>query len=331
MTDAADGGEFARIARLFGPLAADVPEALGLLDDAAVLRPREGCEQVLSVDAIVAGVHVFADDAPALMAERLVRSAVSDLAAKAAEPDGALLTIAWPEMFSEAARADFAAGFGRALNACGLRLFGGDTVATSGPLTASLTVIGWAPLGRTVKRSEGRAGDRLYASGTVGDAVLGLGLKRGELWSAAAGDESYLLGRFYHPTPRLELREILRTYASAAADISDGLLADASHIAEASGTGLAIGLERLPLSFAASAWLAQQVEPDRALLRLATGGDDYEIVFALPPECAPLAEAAARTAGTPITHIGELTEAPGLKVFNKGRRMDIDRTGYQHR
>ncbi|PNB03977.1 thiamine-monophosphate kinase, partial [Pseudomonas sp. FW306-02-H05-BA] len=93
-------------------------------------------------------------------------------------------------------------------------------------------MIGWAPLGRTVKRSEGRAGDRLYASGTVGDAVLGLGLKRGELWSAAAGDESYLLGRFYHPTPRLELREILRTYASAAADISDGLLADASHIAE---------------------------------------------------------------------------------------------------
>lgn len=330
MTDAADGGEFARISRLFGPLAADVPEALGLLDDAAVLRPREGCEQVLSVDAIVAGVHVFADDAPALMAERLVRSAVSDLAAKAAEPDGALLTIAWPQAFDEAARADFAAGFGRALSACGLRLFGGDTVATSGPLTASLTVIGWAPMGRAVKRSGGRAGDRLYVSGTVGDAVLGLGLKQGETWSAVPRDESYLLERFYRPTPRLHLRETLRAHASAAADISDGLLADALHIGEASGTGIAIALERLPLSSAASAWLAQQAEPDRALLRLATGGDDYEIVFALPPEHAPLAEAAARAAGTPITHIGELTHGSGLEVSSKGGRLDIERTGYQH-
>lgn len=331
MTDAADGGEFARISRLFGPLAADVPEALGLLDDAAVLRPREGCEQVLSVDAIVAGVHVFADDAPALMAERLVRSAVSDLAAKAAEPDGALLTIAWPQAFDETARADFAAGFGRALSACRLRLFGGDTVATSGPLTASLTVIGWAPMGRTVKRGGGRAGDLLYVSGTVGDSTLALDLKHGESWGASPDDGAYLLERFYRPSPRFELRETLRAYASAAADISDGLLADAAHIGEASGTGIAIALDHLPLSPVASAWLARQVEPDRALLRLATGGDDYEIVFALPPECAPLAEASARGAGTPITHIGELTEGSGLEVFSKGRRLEIERTGYQHR
>jgi thiamine-monophosphate kinase len=331
MTDAADGGEFARISRLFGPLAADVPEALGLLDDAAVLRPREGSEQVLSVDAIVAGVHVFADDAPALMAERLVRSAVSDLAAKAAEPDGALLTIAWPQAFNEAARADFAAGFGRALSACGLRLFGGDTVATPGPLTASLTVIGWAPVGRTVKRSGGRAGDLLYVSGTVGDAALGLGLRQGESWGASPDDDAFLLERFYRPTPRLELRETLRAYASAAADVSDGLLADAAHIGVASGRGIAIALERIPLSSAASAWLARQEDSDRALLRLATGGDDYEIVFALPPERAPLAEASARAAGTPITHIGELTEAVGLTVFSHGQRVDIDRTGYQHR
>lgn len=323
-------GEFAEIRRLFGALAANVPEALGLADDAAVLAPRPGCEQVLSVDAMVAGVHFFPDDDPAMVGERLVRAAASDLAAKGAEPDGALLTIAWPGDWTGAMRGDFARGFGQGLAACGLRLLGGDTVSTPGPLVANLAVIGWAPAGGTVKRSGASAGDLLLVSGTIGDATLGLALRRGALDPQDTQGADFLLSRWRRPSPRFELRAVLRAHAAAAADISDGLLADALHIAEASGLGLEIDLDRLPLSAAAAAWLAKAADAETARLHLAGGGDDYELAMAVAPGQADGAMAAATAAGAALQAVGVFVDGGGLKVRLGGRLLTPSALGFQH-
>ena len=165
--------EFDSIARLFRPLAAE-PEALGLMDDAALLPIRPGHELVVTADAIVEGVHFLTDDPLELVAKKLLRVNLSDLAAKAAEPYGYLLTVAWSPAWDEARRTGFAKGLGEDQAAYKLKLFGGDTVSTPGPMTASVTMLGWVPTGRMVKRAGARAGDVLLVSGTIGDAYLGL-------------------------------------------------------------------------------------------------------------------------------------------------------------
>jgi thiamine-monophosphate kinase len=306
--------EFGEIERLFRPLARGAAGAFDLLDDAAVLPQREGCEVVVTKDAVVEGVHFPAGEAPDLIARRLVRANLSDLAAKAAEPFAAFLAVGWPKAFGPAERAAFARGLGEDLATFGVALMGGDTVVTPGPFFASLTALGWVPQGGMVRRGGARPGELVMVSGTIGDATLGLAAAQGELEDPTGA----LAARFRLPTPRLDLRAALRAGASAAADVSDGLVADAGHIAAASGAGLRLHLDRLPLSEAAAAWLMRQPDRTAALVRLATGGDDYEVVCS---GAAPLAG---------FTVVGEITLGARLETLVDGCPADAGAGGFRH-
>ena len=313
--------EFEVIARLLRPLAGGAPEALGLLDDAAVISPPPGFDLVISKDAMVEGVHFLADDPLDLVARKLLRVNLSDLAAKGAEPYGYLLAAAWPASCGWGVREQFVRGLAEDQARFGLRLLGGDTVSTPGPLTLSVTILGWVPTGRMVKRSGAAPGDRLLVSGTIGDGYLGLKAAKGEL------DCDWLADRYRLPQPRLELAEALRAHASAAADVSDGLLADAGHIAEASGARLAMDLGRIPLSEPATRWLDQQPDRASALAELASGGDDYEVVCTAAPEDV---DALIGRADGLLTEIGEVRSGAGLTVTDGGREVLPGRLGWQH-
>lgn len=313
--------EFDTIARLFRPLTRGAPEALGLLDDAAVLPSRPGFDLVLTKDAMVAGVHFLPDDPLDLVARKLLRVNLSDLAAKAAEPFGYLLALAWPQGCDWPQRELFARGLAQDGEAFGLSLLGGDTVSTPGPLTVTATLLGWVPQGAMVKRSGARSGDLLVVSGTIGDGMLGLAAAQGEI------DAPDLADRYRLPRPRLSLRAALRDHARAAADVSDGLLADAGHIAEASGCAVHIHLEKLPLSLSAGQWLEGRSDPDGALLSLASGGDDYEVACAVAP--AHL-DAFIAAAGMPVTVVGAFAEGEGVSVSRDGEALRAGQLGWRH-
>nr|WP_293370326.1 thiamine-phosphate kinase [Phenylobacterium sp.] len=308
------GDEFSEIARLFRPLTGGAPGAFDLMDDAAIVPQRPGFDLVITKDAMVEGVHFQVGEAPDLIARKLLRVNLSDLAAKAAEPFGCFLAVAWPPTFGPAEREAFAKGLGKDLAAYDVALLGGDTVSTPGPFTASLTALGWVPEGRMVRRAGASYGDVLAVSGTIGDGVLGLAAVKGEI----ADPDGWLAGRLRLPAPRLDLSETLLEHARAAADVSDGLIADAGHIGEASGLGISLDLDEMPLSPSAGTWLDAQPDRAAALLRLATGGDDYEVVAAFsgsPPEG--------------FTAIGEVVGA-GMEVRVDGRPVKITERGWRH-
>lgn len=309
--------EFGEIERLFRPLTRGAPGAFDLMDDAAVIPQRPGFDLVVTKDAIVEGVHFPSGEAPDLVARKLVRVNVSDLAAKAAEPFAAFLAVAWPNAFAQRDRERFAMGLASDLEAFGLDLMGGDTVKTPGPFTCTLTAMGWVPAGRMVRRAGARPGDKLLVSGAIGDATLGLAAVMGEI----SDPDGRLTHRYRIPEPRVDLRETLRRHATAAADVSDGLIADARHIAEASGVGLTIDLDRIPLSGAAATWLEGQADVAASLLRLGTGGDDYEVVCTM-------ASGVRKPAG--FTVIGEVREGAGVEVLAAGRPVDPGDGGWRH-
>ena len=306
------------------PLTRGATAALGLLDDAAVLPGRPGFDLVISEDAMVEGVH-FPEGEPArVVARRLLRTSLSDLAAKAAEPFGYTLAIAWPASRGWEERMAFIRGLDEDGARFGVELLGGDTVSTPGPLTASASVLGWAPAGEVVRRSGALAGHALVVCGTIGDGYLGLKAARGEL----ADPEGRLAERYRLPEPLFGLRGALRAHAAAAADVSDGLIADALHIAEASRCGLTLDLGRMPMSDAARAWVAGRQDRAGALLELASGGDDYAIVCAAQDGEALARDAAAL--GTPAAVVGAFVAPPGLAVSLDARPLSPTRTGWRH-
>lgn len=309
--------EFGEIARLFLPLTRGAPGAFELKDDAAVIPQRPGHDTVVTKDAIVESVHFPTGEAPDLVARKLVRVNLSDLAAKAAEPFAAFLAVSWPAHYTLRDRERFVLGLASDLEAFNVDLLGGDTTSTPGPFTCSLTALGWVPTGRMIRRAGARPGDRVLVSGAIGDATLGLAAIQGEV----SDPDGRLVHRYRVPEPRLDLRATLRRHATAAADVSDGLIADARHIAEASGVGLMLDLDQIPLSGAAATWLEGQEDVAASLLRLATGGDDYEIVCTMP-------SGATRPRG--FTVIGEVRETPGLEVRAAGRIVDPGAGGWTH-
>jgi thiamine-monophosphate kinase len=279
---------------------------------------RPGFDLVLTKDAIVEGVHFLPDDPPDLVARKLLRVNLSDLAAKAAEPFGYLLAVAWPERWEGEDRARFAAGLAEDQAEFGLVLLGGDTVSTPGPMTASATLLGYAPEGRAIRRAGARPGQGVFVSGPIGDGWLGLQAARGELSGLPDAWVAQLATRYRLPSPRLDLRAALLEGASACADISDGLVADLGHVARASGAGASLDLETVPLSAGATAWLDAQPDRREALVRLVTGGDDYQLVF---------------TAARPLpgaNRIGTVTEGEGVRVRLEGDAVPISRAGWSH-
>lgn len=308
---------------LLKPLSRGFPGALDLADDAALVDCKAGHQLVIAKDAMVADVHFLSDDPPERIARKLLRVNLSDLAAMGASPLGYLTAIARPRDLSAGFLESFAAGLAADQREYEVHLLGGDTVSTSGPLVLSLTILGYVPEGQALRRNGARPGDRIYVSGTLGDAALGLRVLRG---LAATEDEAFaLVDRYQLPRPRLGLGAGLRTLAHAAIDVSDGLLADLGHIATESGVGMDIDATRLPLSrFARSLPGAR----DAAL----TGGDDYELAFTVPPERAAEAEEKARATGTTITWIGEVRAGSGLRVFaENGAQHVLDgQAGWQH-
>jgi thiamine-monophosphate kinase len=315
------------IARVFAPIAGEA--ALGLLDDAALLPPSPD-DLVVTTDAVVAGVHFFADDDPGLIAKKALRVNLSDLAAKGAEPVGFLLTLALPENWTNDWIAAFAAGLGEDARTYATPLLGGDTVATPGPLTLSIAALGRTPQGRFIARTTARPGDAIYVSGTIGDAALGLALHKdaslADRLSRAGRD--HLLDRYVLPQPRTALIDVLREFASAAMDISDGLVGDLSKLMSASKVSAIVELPRVPLSPAARELIAL----DRAWADVAmTGGDDYEILCCVR-ENAEKFERAAREAGVLATKIGEVVAGTGSPAFLDENKAAVSfaRASYSH-
>jgi thiamine-monophosphate kinase len=322
--------EFDWIDRCLKPLAAGAPEALGLMDDAAILPARPGFDLVVSKDAMVEGVHFLSGDPLDLVAGKLLRTNLSDLAAKGAEPYGYFLAAAWPARCGWAERRAFAEGLAADQARFGLKLFGGDTVSTPGPLTLSATIMGWVPAGEMIRRAGARVGDRVLVSGSIGDGGLGLNVARGDGNGLGAADEAWLVARYRSPDPRLGLGPSLRRWASAGADVSDGLIADAGRIAAASGVRVLLDLDCMPLSAPGHAWLAAQPDLVAARLALAASGDDYEIVCTAPPKSAEALAQSAEAFGLPLTDIGEVVAGTGIGVRGGGRELTATRAGWRH-
>lgn len=322
-------GEFELIARYFAPIAG--PGGLGLLDDAGLLRPGRGYEVVVTADALVAGVHFLPDDPPGSIARKALAVNLSDLAAKGAMPDGFVLTLALPKGWTEAWLAAFSDGLAAMAGEARCPLIGGDTVSTPGPLTLSITAFGSVPAGRMLPRSGAKPGDLVLVSGTIGDGALGLKVHGPNApdWVARLGEveRAFLADRYLHPRPRLSLGQSLQGRASAAMDVSDGLVGDLAKLLKASGAGAEIDLDAVPLSPAARA----AVMADPALTELAwTGGDDYEILCTMP-EGEYSALTAAEAPSVPLTAIGRITaEAGTVHYREKGRARAFARGSFSH-
>ena len=322
------GGEFGRIARLFRPLAAGFPGALGLKDDAALVDVPAGFQLVVTTDAMVEGVHFLGTDDPAQVAAKLLRVNLSDLAAKGADPYAYSLVTGLPRGLPEEWLEGFAAGLAADQAAYGIHLIGGDSVSTPGPAVLTVSALGLVPEGRMVRRGGARDGDLVMVTSTIGDAALGLRLALGRPLDATAEEGAFLLRRLRRPEPRTALAAALREHATAAADVSDGLLADVGHIAAASGLRAEVRADAVPLSPAGR----RLSEGDAGLLpTMLTGGDDYEVVFTLPPARRDALLAAATAAGVPVAEIGVMRAGGGVVLLDgQGRDVTPAALGWQH-
>jgi thiamine-monophosphate kinase len=319
-------GEFGRIARYFAPLAG--PGGLGLTDDAALVECAHGHRLVMTVDAMVEGVHYLPDDPPDLVARKLLRVNLSDIAAMGARPLHYLITTALPARFGDDWVERFAAGLAEDQRLFGVDLLGGDSVSTPGPAMLSLTAIGEVATGAELRRSGAQPGDDVWVSGTIGDAYLGLLVLRGGLPELPADARTALARCYQLPEPRTTLGPRLAGIAHAMQDVSDGLLADLGHICEASGVSGSVELPALPLSLAAR----QAVTADPSLaVQLATGGDDYELLFTAPATAAPALSQLAAAVNIPITRVGTIEPGRGLRLLDAGgHEVPVGEHGYRH-
>lgn len=325
----AEPGEFELIARLFAPLAKGQPGALGLTDDVALIDPAPGRRLAITTDALVAGVHFRPEDPPERIARKAVRVNLSDLAAKGARPIGLLQAVAFPIGIGMGWIEAYAKGLAEDLERYGVPLLGGDTVVTPGPFTVTITALGEIEAGRELLRSGARKGDRVWVSGTLGDAALGLMVLKGGLADLDSALKGHLVERYQLPQPRLEMgRALAQGLAHAAMDISDGLIGDLGHICQTSRLGAVIERDLVPLGKAAKAALAT----DRRLIdQVLGGGDDYELLFTADPDADPALRALSVRLGLPLTAIGWMVEGEGVRVVDAaGESVAVTLTGYRH-
>ena len=316
--------EFSILDTLFKPLAGLNRESRGLMDDVAVIPPDDS-DLVVSTDAMVAGVHFFEHDPLDLVARKLMRVNLSDIIAKGATPYGYQLVTAWPRGTPYSDKQDFVRGLKIEQDRFKLDLFGGDTVSTYGPLLVSMTIFGKAPRGRVLSRIGARAGDRILVGGYIGQAWLGLKALEGALPHLSHADANEVISAYHLPEVRTDLIKCVREQASAAMDISDGLLGDADHMARANGLMLRIDLNKVPTSLAARSAIAGGVSP----VDLVTGGDDYQIL------CTAAEDRARTMVAAGFYDIGVCLGAsedtrPGAELWADGRRIEVAKKGYSH-
>ena len=323
-------GEEALIARYFRPLATD-PGAFNLLDDAAILKAC-GEDVVVTTDALVEGVHFLPNDPPETIGRKALRVNLSDIASKGADPAGFVLTLALRSA-DEAWLAPFARGLGADAERYGCPLLGGDTVATPGPLTISIAAFGRVAAGKMVHRSGAKPGDRVVVTGTIGDAALGLDLLKGGAATATLASDSSaretLIERYRVPQPRSALARAVRDHAAAAMDLSDGLAGDLGKMCAASGVTAAIDAPSVPLSRPAASLLAGGAVGIETLI---SGGDDYEILCAIPENRFEAFAREATVAGVPVASIGTILAGTSAPKFldAQGREISLSRRSYSH-
>jgi thiamine-monophosphate kinase len=325
-------GEFDLIARYFTRPAARA--VLGVGDDCALLQPAPGTQLAISSDMLIEGRHFFADVDPFTLGHKALAVNLSDLAACGAKPLAFTLALALPQV-DETWLAAFSKGLFALADAHGCELVGGDT--TQGPLNICITVFGEVPVvdgkSHALLRSGAKAGDDVYVSGTLGDARLALDALRGTL-ALPADLLAQARRRLEQPAPRVALGQALRGVASAAIDVSDGLIGDLQHILRASSAGATIdtaAVTPLLASRAHADWASAGIGDDKQLECVLAGGDDYELVFTAPVSAREAVQAAARLAGTPVTRIGRMDAEPGLRLVDaEGKALTQRFSSFDH-
>jgi thiamine-monophosphate kinase len=327
-----ESAESRLIARHFRPLATH-PGAFGLIDDAAAITVPAGHELVLTADGVIAGVHFFSDDPPETVARKALRINLSDLAAKGAKPLGFLLSIALSREAVDGWLARFTRALGADAKKFGCPLLGGDTDRTPGLLSINIAAFGALPRGTMLRRDRARAGDRIVVTGTIGDAALGVILRRdpkaAARWGLDSAMREHLLRRYLVPQPRNAIAAALRRAANGAMDVSDGLVGDVAKMCRASRLDAQVDITRVPLSRAVRAALA--AEPD-LIETVLTGGDDFEVIASVPPRRVAAFGKAARAAGIKLSEIGTFAAGGGNAHFldAQGRVRKFPRPSYSH-
>ncbi len=328
------GDEFSIIHDLFAPLSANAPGAFNLSDDVGVL---DEARLVVTKDLLIEGVHFRPRDPLDLVAQKLMRVNISDLVAKGVRPTGYFLGCAWPAKTTRAMIEKFVTGLANAQAEFKISLMGGDTTkhkSATAPLTLSATFYGVAasagPTGGIVRRSGAKVADDLYVTGTIGDAGLGLGVLEGH-YKPAKIEKDFLKQRYQLPTPRIAFGSAINSFATAAIDVSDGLLADCGHIEQQSEVGVHIDLSAIPLSKAAHDWVHDQEDYREAMNFLMSCGDDYEILFTAPKPMARSVAMAARASRTQVTKIGLIRRGHGVHVLDDELNpIEMDIKGFNH-
>lgn len=313
--------EFDLIRKYFAPMTAQAPGALGLLDDAAILSPTDGCDLIVTMDTIVSGVHFLADETPDNIVAKLMGSNLSDLAAMGAKPLGFTLSCGWAADVQISEIEAFATTMSTWVNDYAFPLLGGDTVKTPDTPVFTLTAFGETPRGKSISRGGAQVGDDVYVSGTIGDGGLGLLAAQGHLPQLSSAHQDFLANRYRVPQPRISLGQSLVGIATACIDISDGLIQDAGHIAQSSGVRIELEWNKIPLSDASKA--ALESNPDM-MSNILSGGDDYELLFT--------ADDMPNFSNSGVSKIGEIVQgAPGVQILDThGDLVEISKTGYNH-
>lgn len=325
-------GEFGIIERYFKPLSAGIEGAFGLTDDAGRLVPEKNHDHVLTCDALVEGVHFLPDAPVADIGYKALAVNISDLCAKGADPLAYLLAVA----LGENARQDtwltaFTGGLHSAQDDYGCRLLGGDTVATPGPTVVSITAVGSLPSGSMVHRSGAGNDDLVFVTGTVGDATLGFQILNGDAVPEGIDAEGreFLVRRHLRPKARHDAIALVREFATASLDVSDGLFGDFMKLATASGLGGTLNLANIPFSDAARVWLSN--DPNKTEMMI-TGGDDYELLMTIRSGDRDAFEAAACKHDVQVTCIGAMS-GPGsaiLMLDRNGNALELQHASYEH-
>ena len=313
--------EFDLIARYFSRPARSA--ILGVGDDAALVESSEGNQIVVSIDTLVSGTHFFPDTEPRAIGHKSLAVNLSDLAAMGARPRWVLLAITLPEV-DEDWLSGFSDGFHDLAQHYGVELIGGDT--TRGPLAVTVTAIGEVPAGMALRRDGAHQGDDIWVSGQIGSAALAIAHLRGDVRLKGSGLEE-CLAKLNTPAPRIELGRELAGIANSAIDISDGLVADAGHIAQRSGVCLEISCSDIPLVAEAMA-MKDQPPARQAIL---AGGDDYELLFTVPPDRSAQIDTVSARLRLGLTRIGRVCKGSGVVVLDEsGKAINLNVTGHDH-